>query len=1472
MFDSLQQCQALFNDMAQGVFFLNADGTPVEVNPAALEIFGVERDQFLAHTPQRPQWCLISPDGTELPPEQYPSMQAFSSALPVRDVTAGIYNPRKQSLVWMNIAAVPIFNDGQQAPCRVCITLNDITEQKRMQDIHTSRSHLMRFAQSHSLDELLVETLDEVERVTGSTISFYHFYDIKRQLTTHSAWSTKTFRQSCPAQKNGHDYLRARTGVWADCVVYGRPVIENDYKGAAQGRGMPGGHAEIIRALAVPVTRGDHVVAMLGVANKKVPFSQADVGTVSLFADLAWDIAEHKRNEQQEHEAARQYVLLANTSMDGHWIVNREGRIVTVNDAACRMYGYSREEMTTKSLSDFDAAESDQEMQSHTERIVENRYDRFETMHRRKDGSLMEVEVSTSFIPESGLFLAFMQDITSKKGVERALQQSEKRYRTVVNSQMEFVDRYLPGGTLTFVNDALCRYLGVKAEELLGTSFYPFLHEDDRAQLVRSIESLDAEHPFFHAETRVVLKDGSVRWHQWSHHALLDEAGKVSEYQSVGRDVTERKQVEDELHESEARFRKLLDCVPSVAVQGCGPDATIHYWNKASEEIYGYTREEALGRDLVDLIIPPQMRDEVRSAIQSADIGELPPAGELLLMRKDGSRVPVFSSHAVVRIPGRAPEIFCIDVDFSERKQMEEALRSSERRYKAIVETQAEFVARYSQGGILTFINDTFCNYMHMPRQELLGKSFFPFVFQHDREELIRGTESMDAQNPARVFEVRAWLPDGRLVWQKWSHSAILNDDGVVVEYQATGMDITRGKQAEESLRKSEERYRSLFDNMLNGFAYCRMIFDAELPVDFIYLEVNQSFERLVGLKEVTGRRMSEVLPGIPQSDPHLLSTLARVSRSGEPEQLEYFLAAINEWLSISIYSPAPEYFVVIFDVITKRKRTEECLAFLAQASVNATPGEGFFHRLARYLAESLDMDFICIDILEDGNLWARTVAVYFDGSFEDNVRYTLKDTPCAEVVDNSVCCFREGVRHLFPGDTVLQEMSAESYLGTILWGSNGVPIGLIAAIGRKPLGNREMAEEILQMVSGRAAAELERGMHEDERLRLEQQLLHAQKLESLGILAGGIAHDFNNILTGILGNSSLGMLRIDPDSPAVENLQNIEKAAVRAADLAKQMLAYSGKGMFVVEPINLNQLLDEMIHLLEVSVSKKAELKLELPDALPTVQGDSTQLRQIVMNLVINASEAIGEQSGVISITTGFQHFDQHYLKDTWFDNAISEGPYVFLQISDTGCGMDQKTLARIFDPFFTTKFTGRGLGMSAVLGIIRGHKGAIKVQSSPGSGTTFTILMPPCDLPLPARETESSGESWRGSGTVLLVDDEETICEVGASMLEQLGYGVITANDGFAALELYRARSDISFVILDLTMPQLDGEQTFLGLRELDPEVRVIMSSGYSEQEVTRKFAGMGLLGFIQKPYSMQALQQVVKRCDKPLQAAQP
>ena len=388
-----------------------------------------------------------------------------------------------------------------------------------------------------------------------------------------------------------------------------------------------------------------------------------------------------------------------------------------------------------------------------------------------------------------------------------------------------------------------------------------------------------------------------------------------------------------------------------------------------------------------------------------------------------------------------------------------------------------------------------------------------------------------------------------------------------------------------------------------------------------------------------------------------------------------------------------------------------------------------------------------------------------------------------------------------------------------------------------------------------------ERKQAEEERFKLEQQLLHAQKLESLGVLAGGIAHDFNNILTAIIGNADLALMRVNPESPAVDNLCRIEQAASRAADLAKQMLAYSGKGKFAVGLLDLNSLLEEMLHMLQVSISKKAELRLDLTRSLPTVEADATQMRQIIMNLVINASEALGEAGGVIAITTGSRECDAGSLKNDWLTEELKDGLYVYLEISDSGCGMDRETLLKIFDPFFTTKFSGRGLGMAAVLGIVRGHHGAIKVDSQPGRGSTFTVLLPASGTPVEPCDAKKDTGGWSGSGTVLLVDDEETVRSIGSEMLKELGFTVVTANDGHQALEVFRSAPEISFVILDLTMPRMDGEQCFRELRALDPGLRVIMSSGYNEQEISQKFSGMAPAGFIQKPYKLSELKEVVR-----------
>ena len=377
------------------------------------------------------------------------------------------------------------------------------------------------------------------------------------------------------------------------------------------------------------------------------------------------------------------------------------------------------------------------------------------------------------------------------------------------------------------------------------------------------------------------------------------------------------------------------------------------------------------------------------------------------------------------------------------------------------------------------------------------------------------------------------------------------------------------------------------------------------------------------------------------------------------------------------------------------------------------------------------------------------------------------------------------------------------------------------------------------------------------EHAALERQLFQAQKMESLGVLAGGIAHDFNNLLMGVLGHAGLALEQMNPLHPAKRNLEAIQKAGQRAADLTRQMLAYSGRGRFEVRNLDLSAQVEEMLHLLEVSLPKTVVLNLGLKKGLPAVSADASQIQQVIMNLVINAAEAIGEASGSITIATGAQQVTEAAAQTMLVGQDVAPGIYVYLEVADTGCGMDSDTLSRIFEPFFTTKFTGRGLGLSAIMGIVRGHKGALRVYSEMGHGTTFKVLLPALGGGTEAVAAPAEETSWAGTGLVLVVDDDETVRAVARQTLEMKGFQVLEAQDGMEAVDLVRTQgAAIGVVILDMTMPRMGGEEAFREMRLLHPEIRVILSSGYNEVEAMNRFMGKGLKGFIQKPYGPREL----------------
>ena len=682
--------------------------------------------------------------------------------------------------------------------------------------------------------------------------------------------------------------------------------------------------------------------------------------------------------------------------------------------------------------------------------------------------------------------------------------------------------------------------------------------------------------------------------------------------------------------------------------------------------------------------------------------------------------------------------------------------------------------------------------------------------------------------------------------------------------------DIRRREIVELALRESDDRYRAFVEQSTEGI-WC---FEHEPPIS-TYLPAEEQIELLYRNSRLT--ECNDVMArmyGYDRADQLLGAALEVFVPRNDPQAADYFRAfignryRITDWESREVDRHGTVRFFlnnrtgIVEDGLLKRSwgTQRDISERKRQAELQFQQATRLRLAVAAANLGTWDWEVTTGRVI----LGPETERMFGlePGAFDGNLETCLNFLHPEDRKRGSIIV-RQALE--IPGDTgadyevrVVRPDGATRWLvarGAVLRDAEGQPLRMLGTV--MDVTSQHLADE--------------------ERKQIERKLQESQKLESLGVLAGGIAHDFNNLLTGILGNASFARMDIPANSPAQPSLEQVELAAQRAAELCKQMLAYSGKGRFIVQQLDLSAVVRETADLLQVSASKNAVVKYALAADLPAISADATQIRQIIMNLVINASEAIGEKSGLIGIATGIMHADRTYLSEAYMSPNIPEGDFVYLEISDNGSGMDAATRAKIFEPFFTTKFTGRGLGLAAVLGIVRGHHGALKVYSEPGKGTTFKLLLPaakgPPDLP---PEKPATVSTFRGSGTLLIVDDEDTVRITTSRMLERIGFDVLLARDGLEALELFhREGPKITGVLLDLTMPNLDGNATFTELRRLDPDVRVLLMSGFNEQDAVHRFAGKGLAGFIQKPFKTETLYeklQAIFAGDEDSKSAQP
>ena len=776
-------------------------------------------------------------------------------------------------------------------------------------------------------------------------------------------------------------------------------------------------------------------------------------------------------------------------------------------------------------------------------------------------------------------------------------------------------------------------------------------------------------------------------------------------------------------------------------------------------------------------------------------------------------------------------------IELQERQRTQALLQSERDQAQRYLDIAEVIILVLDTQGRIQLVNRRGCDVLGYVESELLGKSWFKTCLPAEVRERVQKifTKGMERGGSMREYaENEIVTRSGERRSVAW-HNALLRDGrGEVTGVICSGEDITQRKQAEDDLRSSRER----LDLALNGSSLG--LWDRNVTTGA--LVYNEQWAHMLGYSPEEVR-------------PHTTSWRSMI----HPDDLSRVVGLLDAHLEGRTPSFEAEYrmraksgdwlWVLSRGRVAERDARGKALR-VSGTNLDITPRKNIEQELMksekRYRALFSEMlsGFGLHEVILDGNGEPK------DYRFLDvNPSYErLTGLKASEIVGRTV-------REVMPQ---VEEHWIQTY-------------GRVAVTGQ-PARIEEYSRALdkhfeciaYSTEPGRFAVIFtdvtDRVRAEEERQRIEKQMQQAQKLESLGVLAGGIAHDFNNLLMGILGNASLAKDQIPEGTPLRTSVVAVEDAAKRAADLCRQMLAYSGRGQFIVEPIDLNCTVQDIAHLLEVSISKKALLKFALSDSLPPVMADVTQIRQVLMNLITNASEAVGDLSGVIRISTGAIECAREDLDKGIMNDHLGEGLYVYLEVADTGCGMDRKTRERIFEPFFTTKFTGRGLGLAAALGIVRGHKGMIKVYSEPGRGTTFRIMLPACDQVVRAGKNGSpSVETFQGEGTVLLVDDDETVRSVGRRMLEKAGFTVETSCDGREAVRRFRENPDgISCVVLDLTMPHMDGDEAYREIKRIRKDVPVLISSGYSERDVADRFAGCGIAGFLQKPYEYSVLIQ--------------
>jgi two-component system cell cycle sensor histidine kinase/response regulator CckA len=1157
------------------------------------------------------------------------------------------------------------------------------------------------------------------------------------------------------------------------------------------------------------------------------------------------DITERKRSEDTLRESEERYRRIVDNSLLGIGI-SRGNKVVFANPALLRLFGYDDlEEFTKIPLLSHVAPASQGFISARMEKVAQGEPvpAEFEYDILCKDGRIKTLLASSQHFTLGGATYTqtTFQDITERKRTETALRESEERYRAVIESQIDLISRYRPDTTLTFVNDAYCQFYGKTREELIGHSFLSMVAPEFHELVLKETENLAKNPRSIEGEYLNYRQNGEECWIQWVVQCIGGENGRVVELQAVGRDITERKRAEKKLHESKNFLQDIFDGIQD-GISVLDRNFTITQVNKWIEKMH-HEDMPLIGKKCYEVY---QKRKTVCPWCPSAkalSTGKVH-VEDVRVLLDDGS----FWWCGLSAYPLRGENDDVVGViehvkDITEHKRAEEALRESEERFRKLVETMKVGLASIDEKGVLTYVNEYCSTMLGYTIDEMIGRSTLDFYYDEESrktQEEIFSKRRAGMRDPT-PYEVTWRKKDGQKVYSILSPTPSFDANGRYTGSFAIHTDITERKRAEEALRESEERFRLAFENANTGV--CLVDLEGNLT------KVNNKMCEIFGYTKEELERMTVNNIAHPEdidkSPAFIQRTLRGETDHGtfEKRYLHKKGHVVTCQVSSSLVRNAdgsPLYFISHVHDITERKQAEEAL-----------------HTSEAQLSNALKIAHL--------GHWEYDVASDLF-TFSDHF-YDIFRTTAEREGGHTMSSAQYAQRFVHPDDRSVVSEEIQKALETtdhhfsrqlehrIIYGDG--EIGYIAVrffIVKDDQGRTVKTYGVNQDISERKRAE-------EKMESLQEQLRQSQKMEAIGRLAGGIAHDFNNLLTIIKGYSQLSFIELKEDSPLKKNIEHIHEATDRAANLVRQLLAFSRRQILEMNVLDLNAILANLDNMLRRVIGEDIELITVLAEDLGRVKTDPGWIEQAIMNLVVNSRDAMAS-GGKLTIETGNVDLDE---ASTYGHIGVEPGRYVMLSVSDTGVGITPEVMERLFEPFFSTKEKdkGTGLGLSTVYGIVKQSGGDIWVYSEPGKGATFKIYLPRVDEPLGERREKVLGnELLRGSETILLVEDEESVRKLALRILERQGYKVLSARDGDEALLICEQFKDpIHLMLTDVVMPGMSGHELAKRLKSSYPKMKVLYMSGYTDDKIVLHGVLVEGVNYIQKPFTVDALTKKVR-----------